>query len=89
MSFKNFSNALNVANYINEKKFTYSNVNLPALDTNLILNVAAAASKANLTDSAMAYYKVLADASNAWLSQARSHYFKHNLQLIFTSEVIR
>jgi hypothetical protein len=61
-SFKNFSNALNVANYINEKKFTYSNVNLPALDTNLILNVAAAASKANLTDSAMAYYKVLADA---------------------------
>ena len=61
-SFKNFSNALNVANYINEKKFTYANVNLPALDTNLILNVAAAASKANMTDSAMAYYKVLADA---------------------------
>ena len=61
-SFKNFSSALNVANYINEKKFTYENVNLPALDTNLILNVAAAASKANMTDSAMAYYKILADA---------------------------
>lgn len=61
-SFHNFSTALNVANYINNKKFTYENVNLPALDTNLILNTAAAASKANMTDSAMAYYKILADA---------------------------
>ena len=61
-SFKNFSTALAVATYINDKKFTYSGVNLPALDTNLILNTAAAASKANMTDSAMAYYKVLADA---------------------------
>lgn len=61
-SFKNFSNALAVANFINERKFTYSNFTLPALDTNLILNVAAAASKANMTDSSMAYYKRLADA---------------------------
>jgi hypothetical protein len=61
-SFKNFRSALEIANYINEKKFTYENVNLPALDTNLILNTAAAASKANMVDSAMAYYKILADA---------------------------
>jgi hypothetical protein len=61
-SFKNFSKTLNVANFINEKKFTYSDFTLPALDTNLILNVAAAATKANMTDSAMSYYKKLADA---------------------------
>lgn len=61
-SFKNFSNALAVENFINERKFTYANFNLPVLDTNLILNAAAAASKANMADSAMAYYKRLADA---------------------------
>ncbi len=61
-SFKNFSGALGVENFINDKKFTYANFTLPALDTNLILNVAAAATKANLTDSAMFYYKTLADA---------------------------
>ena len=61
-SFKHFSNALSVENFINDKKFTYSNFTLPVLDTNLILNVAAAATKANLTDSAMVYYKRLADA---------------------------
>lgn len=61
-SFKNFSTALSVENFINQKQFTYSNVNLPALDTNLILNAAAAASKATMTDSAMVYYRRLADA---------------------------
>lgn len=61
-SFQNFRNALSVEDYIAEKKFTYPGVNLPALDTPLILNTAAAASKATLEDSAMAYYKRLADA---------------------------
>ena len=61
-SFKNFSNALQVENFINNRKFTYSNFTLPTLDTSLILNVAAAASKAAMQDSAMAYYKILADA---------------------------
>lgn len=61
-SFKNFSGALGVENFINDKKFTYADFKLPTLDTNLILNVAAAATKANLTDSAMFYYKRLADA---------------------------
>jgi hypothetical protein len=61
-SFKNFTGALNVERFINSNKLTYSTVVLPALDTNLILNVAAAASKASMTDSAMNYYKILADA---------------------------
>ena len=61
-SFKNFRNALSVESFINQKQFTYNNVTLPALDTSLVLNVAAAASKANMTDSAMVYYARLADA---------------------------
>ena len=61
-SYKNFKNAWDVEKYILGKGFTYSGINLPALDTNLILNTAAAASKANLQDSAMALYQVLADA---------------------------
>ncbi|MEI6945809.1 hypothetical protein V9K67_01330 [Paraflavisolibacter sp. H34] len=61
-SFKNFSQALNVENYIIGKGFSYPGINMSALDTNLILNTAAAASKANLRDSAMAYYRRLADA---------------------------
>lgn len=61
-SYKNFKNAWDVEKYILGKGFTYSGVNLPALDTNLILNAAAAASKANMPDSAMALYSVLADA---------------------------
>ena len=61
-SYKNFSNALAVEDFINAKKFTYNGQALPALDTSLILNVAAAASKANQQDSAMGYYRRLADA---------------------------
>jgi hypothetical protein len=61
-SYKNFKNAWDVEKYILGKGFTYSGINLPALDTALILNTAAAASKANLQDSAMALYQVLADA---------------------------
>jgi hypothetical protein len=61
VSFNNFRYALDVEDFINSKKFTYNNVALPALDTSLILNVAAAASKANLQDSSMAYYRRLAD----------------------------
>ncbi len=61
-SFANFRSALDVETYILGKNFTYANVSLPALDTSLILNVAAAASKANMTDSAMNYYRRLADA---------------------------
>lgn len=62
VSYKNFREALSVEDFILAKGFTYPGVNLPALDTNLILNTAAAASKANMQDSAMIYYKRLADA---------------------------
>ncbi|HVG14514.1 MAG TPA: hypothetical protein VM935_06120 [Chitinophagaceae bacterium] len=61
-SFKAFRSALDVETYILSKGFTYTGVNLPALDTSLLLNVAAAASKANMQDSAVNYYKRLADA---------------------------
>jgi hypothetical protein len=61
-SFRNFSNALQVQDYIKNRKFEYTNFNFAPLDTNLILNTAAAATKANLTDSAMAYYSMLANA---------------------------
>lgn len=61
-SFKAFSAALNVENYIKGKKFEYANFNFPPLDTSLILNTAAAATKASMTDSAMAYYTILANA---------------------------
>jgi hypothetical protein len=61
-SFKSFRSALDVETYILSKGFTYTGVNLPALDTSLILNIAAAASKANMQDSAVNYYRRLADA---------------------------
>jgi len=61
-SYKNFRQALSVEDYISAKGFTYPGVNLPKLDTSLILNTAAAASIANMQDSAMSYYKRLADA---------------------------
>jgi len=64
-SFRNFSGAYNVENFIKGKKFEYANFSFPALDTNLVLNTAAAASKATMVDSAMAYYKILADAKLA------------------------
>lgn len=61
-SYNNFREALSVEDYINAKGFTYPGVNLPKMDTSLILNTAAAASKANMQDTAMAYYRRLADA---------------------------
>jgi hypothetical protein len=61
-SFANFRSALDVERYILGKGFTYTGVTLPALDTGLILNAAAAASKANMQDSAMNYYRQLAEA---------------------------
>lgn len=61
-SFKNFSKTLDIEKYILSKGFTYTGINLPALDTSLILNAAAAASKANMPDSAMKYYEILANA---------------------------
>lgn len=61
-SFQAFRTAYNIENYIKGKKFEYTNFTFPALDTSLILNVAAAASKANLSDSAMAYYAIIANA---------------------------
>ena len=61
-SFNNFRNALEIGEYINGKGFSYNGTTLPALDTNLILNVAATATKAQMEDSAMSYYKRLADA---------------------------
>jgi hypothetical protein len=61
-SFKEFSNALRMQDYIKNKKFEYTNFSFAALDTSLILNTAAAATKANLTDSAMTYYTLLANA---------------------------
>jgi hypothetical protein len=61
-SFNNFRQALETEEYIHSKGFTYSGINFPALDTNLILNVAATAMKAKMEDSAMRYYSRLADA---------------------------
>lgn len=61
-SFKAFTAAYNTENYIKGKKFEYTNFNFPPVDTSLILNTAAAATKANMTDSAMAYYAILANA---------------------------
>jgi hypothetical protein len=61
-SYKAFRAAYDVENYIKNKKFEYTNFSFPSLDTNLILNTAAAATKAGLTDSAMAYYSILANA---------------------------
>jgi hypothetical protein len=60
-SFNNFKNVLALEEYITQKGFTYPGINIPALDTALILNVAATASKAKMEDSAMAYYQRLAD----------------------------
>lgn len=61
-SYANFREALSVEDYINAKGFTYPGVNLPKFDTSLVTNAAAAASKANMQDTAMAYYKRIADA---------------------------
>jgi hypothetical protein len=60
-SFNNFKNVLALEEYITQKGFTYPGINIPALDTALILNIAATASKAKMEDSAMAYYQRLAD----------------------------
>lgn len=60
-SFNNFRNVLAVEEYITQKGFSYPGINIPALDTALILNIAATASKAKMEDSAMAYYQRLAD----------------------------
>lgn len=60
-SFNNFKNVLAVEEYINQKGFTYPGITIPALDTSLILNIAATALKAKMEDSAMAYYQRLAD----------------------------
>lgn len=61
-SFNNFRNALATEEFIRGKNLVYPGISFPALDTGLILNIAAAATKAKLEDSAMAYYSRLADA---------------------------
>jgi hypothetical protein len=60
-SFNNFKNVLALEEYITQKGFTYPGINIPALDTALILNIAATASKGKMEDSAMVYYRRLAD----------------------------
>ncbi|MCU7549181.1 hypothetical protein OCK74_08645 [Chitinophagaceae bacterium LB-8] len=60
-SFNNFKNVLAVEEYISQKGFTYTGINIPAFDTALHLNIAATASKAKMEDSAMVYYQRLAD----------------------------
>ena len=60
-SFNNFKNVLAIEEYIPQQGFSYPGITIPALDTALILNIAATASKAKMEDSAMAYYQRLAD----------------------------
>ncbi|HEX2533146.1 MAG TPA: hypothetical protein VHK69_05395 [Chitinophagaceae bacterium] len=60
-AYASFKNALEVEEYIAAKGFSYNGFSFPAIDTALILNVAAMANKSNKEDEAIQYYQRLAD----------------------------
>lgn len=60
-----FKKALELEEYILNKKYSYTQVTLNNLDTALILNTAIAATQAKKEDEAILYYKKLVDANVA------------------------
>ena len=60
-----FKKALEVEDYILNKKYTYTQATLHPLDTALVLNTAIAATQAKKEDEAIPYYKKLVDANIA------------------------
>jgi hypothetical protein len=61
-AFKSFVKAQEVEDFIFEKGYTYTQLKLNKLDTNLILNTAASAINSNDSLSAVKYYTKLVDA---------------------------
>ena len=57
-----FKKAMEVKDYILEKKYDYPQTVINALDTSLILNIAASAIQAKKEDIAIEYYKKITDA---------------------------
>ena len=62
-AFNAFKSALDVENFILNRKYTYEGTNLYALDTSLVLNTAIAAMQAKKEDEALVYYKKLVDGN--------------------------
>lgn len=58
-----FKKAIEVKDYILNKKYEYNETVLYPIDTALILNIAASAIQAKKEDEAVAYYKILTDAN--------------------------
>jgi hypothetical protein len=62
-AYLSFKKALDVEDFIKEKKYTYNEINFSGLDTALVLNTGAAARNAKDLANATVYYKKLADAN--------------------------
>ena len=58
---KSFKSTLDVHNYITSKGYKYTDVNLPAFDTSLVLNTAIASFQAKNEDEGRKYYQMLID----------------------------
>ena len=58
-----FKKAIEVEEYIQSKKYTYTQATLATLDTALILNIAVSATQAKKEDEAIPYYKRITDAN--------------------------
>ncbi len=61
-SFNAFKSALDMKDFIMQRKYTYEAIKFGALDTSLVLNTAIAAMQAKKDVDAMKYYKMLTDA---------------------------
>ncbi|OQY93662.1 MAG: hypothetical protein B6D37_11245 [Sphingobacteriales bacterium UTBCD1] len=61
-AFNDFKNALTVEEFIRSKNYSYKGFSFPALDTQLIQNVALAALQNKDSANAVTYYQKLADA---------------------------
>ena len=61
-SYNSFKAALDMKDFIMDRKYTYDAITFVDLDTSLVLNTAIAAMQAKKDDEAMKYYKMLTDA---------------------------
>ena len=62
-AYLSFKKALDLEDFIKEKKYTYNEITFSQLDTALVLNTGAAARNAKDLANATAYYRKLADAN--------------------------
>ena len=62
-AFQSFKQALEIKDYILNKKYSYTQVTLFPLDTALVSNTAKAAIQAKMTDEGIQYYKKITDAN--------------------------